>query len=80
VKRTKQVTAAAAKVTRKRRGKRKGKAGGEPQAKIARRSSMRSEVGVEGQGASAWRAPEAPCCIIVVVDAKLVLNGMGPCQ
>jgi hypothetical protein len=41
---------------------------------------MRSEVGVKGQSASAWRAPEAPCCITVVVDAKLVLNRMGPCQ
>jgi hypothetical protein len=52
--------ATAAKVTEKRRGKRKGKAGGEPQAKVARWSDVRSEVEVEGQGASAWRAPEAP--------------------
>jgi hypothetical protein len=37
-----------------------GKRGGKRQAKKARRSDVRSEVEAEGQGASAWRAPEAP--------------------
>ena len=59
-KRAEQAAAAAAKSTGKRGGMRKGTAAGERQAKKARRSDVQDEVQVEGQGASAWRAPEAP--------------------
>jgi hypothetical protein len=38
----------------------KSTAGGETQAKVARQSDIQDEVQVEGQVASAWRAPEAP--------------------
>jgi hypothetical protein len=62
--RAEQAAAAAAKSTGKRRGKRKGAVGGEPRAKVARRSDVPGEVQVEdqveGQVASSWRAPEAP--------------------
>jgi hypothetical protein len=50
-----QAAAAAAKSTGKRGRKRKGTAGQEPRAKVARQG----EVYIEGQVASAWRAPEA---------------------
>ncbi|KAF7571173.1 hypothetical protein PtrSN002B_010254 [Pyrenophora tritici-repentis] len=59
-KRAEQAAATAARSTRKRRRKRKGTAGGEPQAKVARQSDRQSEVQVESQVASSWRAPEAP--------------------
>jgi hypothetical protein len=59
-KRAEQAAAAAAKSTRKRGRKRKGTAGGELQAKVARQNDVQDEVQVEGQVASAWRAPEAP--------------------
>jgi hypothetical protein len=59
-KRAEQAAATAARSTGKRRRKRKGTAGGEPQAKVARQSDVQGEVQVEGQVASAWRAPEAP--------------------
>jgi hypothetical protein len=59
-KRAEEAAAAAARSAGKRGGKRKGTAAGERQAKKARHSDVLSEVEAEGQGASAWRAPEAP--------------------
>jgi hypothetical protein len=59
-KRAEQAAATAAKSTGKRGRKRKGTARGEPQAKVARQSDVQGEGQVEGQVASAWRAPEAP--------------------
>ena len=59
-----QAAATAAKSTEKRGRKRKGTAGGEPQAKAARQSDVQddiqSDVQAEGQVTSVWIAPEAP--------------------
>jgi hypothetical protein len=59
-KRAEEAAAAAAKSTGKRGGKRKDTAAGERHAKKTRRRDVQDEIQVEGQGASAWRAPEAP--------------------